>query len=155
MSDKIDNDFATAVIGNMPEATLKTLDDMTKEIKNLQVKLTAAEANFAKADLLNIFYLEGLDKSEIQLTDKDEQIEALAGEVILLQAQKESLKEFARTVIKEECWGITMDGLEIQDLAVNLGLLVEEVATEEDIDEDSDFEVGDKMYKFTDVLRSE
>jgi hypothetical protein len=64
------------------------------------------------------------------------------------------LKEFANQVIKEHCWGIEMDGMEIQDLAEKLGLIAKHTATENDVDEESDFEVGDVIYKFTDYLTS-
>ena len=64
-----------------------------------------------------------------------------------------TLVEFARKVIKQNCWGIILDGLEIQDLAEELGLLTPAIATEADVDDESDFEVGDKMYKFTDILK--
>ena len=71
----------------------------------------------------------------------------------VLEAQNQLLKDFARFVIKQECWGYDMDGFEIQELAEKLGLIKEHIATEEDVDEFTDFEVGDKIYKFTDVLK--
>ena len=47
-----------------------------------------------------------------------------------------------------------MDGLEIQDLAERLNLIKEHVATEKDVDDEySDFEVGDPIYKFSDILK--
>ncbi len=72
-----------------------------------------------------------------------------------LEERVEALKEFACTVIREECWGIAMDGMEIQDLAEKLGLIAEHIATEEDIGEEDDFEVGDKIYKFTKLTQAE
>ena len=66
------------------------------------------------------------------------------------------LKEFACEVIRKECWGIKpMDGYEIQDFAERLGLIAEHIATEADVDEEDDYEIGDKIYKFTKVLESE
>ena len=65
------------------------------------------------------------------------------------------LREFAHSVIKEHCWGIALDGFEIQELAEKLGLIAEHIATESDIDEESDYEVGDKIYKFTQALTKE
>ncbi len=66
-----------------------------------------------------------------------------------------ALQKFARHVIRQECWGVydELDGLEIQDLAEKLGLIAKHTATKEDIDEDSGYEVGDIIYKFTDVLK--
>jgi hypothetical protein len=62
-------------------------------------------------------------------------------------------KEFARTVIRAYCWGYdTMDGIEIQDLAESLGLIAKHTATKDDVDDESDFEVGDPIYKFTAAL---
>jgi len=61
------------------------------------------------------------------------------------------LQEFARHVIKTECWAV--DGAEIQDLAERLGLIVPHVATAEDVDIDfDDFEVGDTIFKFSEAL---
>ena len=68
--------------------------------------------------------------------------------------ETEALKEFARQVIKVECWGCDpLDGFEIQELAEKLGLIQEHIATELDVDEESEFEVGDPIYKFTDILK--
>ena len=68
----------------------------------------------------------------------------------------ENLKEFARKVIAEVCWGYPeLDGFEIQELAEKLNLIESCIATEEDVDEECDYEVGDQIYKFTDVLKKE
>ena len=72
-----------------------------------------------------------------------------------LHAENKLLKDFAQKVIQQECWGYDVDGFEIQGLAEKLGLIKEHVATEEDVDEFTDFEVGDKIYKFTDVLKGQ
>lgn len=63
------------------------------------------------------------------------------------------LKEFARQVIKEQCWGYEMDGLEIKDLAEKLELIAKHTATEDDVEDESDYEVGDTIYKFTEILK--
>ena len=94
--------------------------------------------------------VENLNKDIIKL---DEELDRVDYEKSQLQAENKRLKEFARFMIKQECWGYDMDGFEIQGLAEKLGLIKEHVATEEDVDEFSDFEVGDKIYKFTDVLK--
>lgn len=65
------------------------------------------------------------------------------------------LKEFARHVIRQECWSLfDLDGGDIQDLAEKLGLIEPHIATEDDIDEESDFEVGDTIFKFSEVLQA-
>ena len=70
-----------------------------------------------------------------------------------LHAENKLLKDFARFVIKQECWGYDVDGAEIQELAEKLGFIKEHIATEDDVDEFTDFDPGDKIYKFTDVLK--
>ena len=70
------------------------------------------------------------------------------------EEERERLKEFARHVIRQECWSIfPQDGGELQDLAEKLGLIVKHIATEDDIDEDSDYEVGDTIYQFAQALK--
>ena len=69
-----------------------------------------------------------------------------------LQADLDKLKQFARHVIRTECWSIEdMDGLEIQDLAEKLGLIEAHTVTEEDADDD--FGVGDTRYKFSEFMK--
>jgi len=72
-----------------------------------------------------------------------------------LQADNEKLKEFARYIIKTECWFLSeQDGGTIQDLAEKLGLIESCIATEQDVDaEFDDYEVGDTIYKFTKTLK--
>ena len=63
------------------------------------------------------------------------------------KCQIEIFKEFIRYVIKVNCWGIK---------AVELGLLEEHIATEEDVDPEFDeYEVGDTIYRFSDMLKGE
>ena len=66
----------------------------------------------------------------------------------------EKLQEFARYVIRQELWGIDAhDTFEIQELAAKLGLIAPCIATEEDVDDEYDyFEVGDTIFKFSDML---
>jgi len=64
-------------------------------------------------------------------------------------------KEFAREVIQAECWGNPMYCYEIQDLAEKLGLIELHIATSADVNDESDFEVGDKIYKFTKEMNDE
>ena len=46
-----------------------------------------------------------------------------------------------------------MDGLDIQCLAESLGLVEQHPATEDDVTDESDFEVGDPIYKFSEILK--
>ena len=92
------------------------------------------------------------------MTDKYIHPDSLAGmreRLRVLEAQKQLLKDFARFVIKQECWGYDVDGLGIQELAEKLGLIKEHIAAEDDVDEFTDFEVGDKIYKFADMLKGQ
>ena len=71
-----------------------------------------------------------------------------------LQGELERLKDFARRVIRQECWSLfEQDGGDIQEWAEKLGLIVPHIATVEDVDEERDYGVGDKIYKFSDRLK--
>ena len=71
-----------------------------------------------------------------------------------LQAELKSLKEFGCFVIKDMCFGCDLlDGGDVQEVAEKLGLIKPVKATEDDVDEESDFEVGDIIYKFTEILK--
>jgi hypothetical protein len=64
-----------------------------------------------------------------------------------------NLKEFVREIISVYCWGADeLDGCDVQDHAERLGFIAKHTATAEDVDDESDFEVGDTMFKFTDIL---
>lgn len=68
----------------------------------------------------------------------------------------EALKEFARYIIETECWGYPweLDGGDVQERAEKLGLIEPHTATEEDVDPEFDYhEVGDTIYKFTNILK--
>jgi hypothetical protein len=66
-----------------------------------------------------------------------------------------ALVDFARKVIKINCWNYEPDGLTIQDQAEELGLIESFIATADDIDEESDFEVGDRIYQFAGILKEQ
>ena len=71
-----------------------------------------------------------------------------------LRTENERLKEFARYVIRTECWSLgEQDGGEIQELAEKLGLIESHTATEEDVDDESDIEIGDSIYIFSEALK--
>ena len=69
-------------------------------------------------------------------------------------SELERLKEFARPVIRQECWSIfPQDGGDIQELAEKLGLIEPRIATADDVDDESDYGVGDTFFVFSDVLK--
>ncbi len=76
-----------------------------------------------------------------------------------LAAEKEKnkrLREFARPVIRQYCWNmLELDGGDIQEWAEKLGLIVPHTATEDDVDDESDFEVGYPIFIFSDTLKGE
>ena len=80
-------------------------------------------------------------------------------QVELGKAKEENkrLREFARHVIRQECWSLfDQDGHDLQELAEKLGLIVPGVATQEDVDDElynSYYELDDTMYKFSETLK--
>ena len=73
-----------------------------------------------------------------------------------LHAENNNLKEFARYVIGDQCWSLfDIDALDVQDKAEKLGLVVSCVATEADVDKYSDFDVGDTVYQFSEILKED
>ena len=90
-----------------------------------------------------------------QIKTLRQEADAILDDLIKAAAQNQPLKEFAHSVIKQECWGYDVDGAEIQELAEKLGFIKEHIATKEDVNEFTDYEVGDKIYKFTDILKGQ
>jgi len=83
------------------------------------------------------------------------EIDQLQAQLEQHKAEAKNPKEFARQIIETACWGICPpDGFDIQDLALELGLIEPHIATAEDINGDSDFEVGDRIYKFSKTLKA-
>ncbi len=76
-----------------------------------------------------------------------------------LESESAKLKKFARTFIKTECWGYDpdIDGGEVQEWAEQCGLIESHPATEQDAIDFSeyDIEVGDEVFKFTDILKKD
>lgn len=88
------------------------------------------------------------------LTAMQDEIDELQAELDTANDENKLLKDFARPVIEQECWSLfPQDGGDLQRLAEKLGLIVSDVATQEDVDDESDFEVGDRIYKFSDILK--
>ena len=70
-----------------------------------------------------------------------------------LEAENKQLAKFAREIIEEYCWNLCdPDGGSIQDLAKKLNLIKPHIATTEDVDDFSDFDVGDNICKFAPIL---
>lgn len=69
---------------------------------------------------------------------------------------KQNLFHFAKEVIQVAFDGGSLDGGEIQEMAVKHGLLVEESYDPEKHGEDrlGEFEEGDQYYVYADVLKS-
>lgn len=132
-----------------PEVLHGLIKDLLESTGNLQARIEELEA----LDLCHHAKGEPCGYSQ-------ETMNAIRKERDKLQAQLkglESYKEFARKVIRDYCWGnyLAVDVLEIQDLAEKLGLIVPHIATAEDVDEESDFEIGDTIYKFNPELLKE
>lgn len=73
-----------------------------------------------------------------------------------LQAQLHALKEFARYVIPKVCWSFNdLDPCDLQELSERLGLIVVHKATEADVDNESDFEVGDVIFEYSSILKEQ
>ncbi len=91
-----------------------------------------------------------------KLTDIEDGILCADGHITELQAENKALKEFARYVIRTECWcQYEQDGCELQDLAEKLGLIVSSIVTADEVDDFEDFIVGDEIYKFSDILKEQ
>ncbi len=81
-------------------------------------------------------------------------VKTTAGCPFCLQAENKRLKEFARHIIRQYCWDmLEPDGGDIQEWAEKLGLLVPHAATKDDIDDESDYGVGDTIFKFSELLQ--
>ena len=73
--------------------------------------------------------------------------------IAALITENKRLAEFARAVITDWYWGSdSMDGCDMQDFAESFGLIRKHIATADDVGEESDYEVGDMIYKFTAAL---
>jgi len=95
-----------------------------------------------------------------ELINRDRQRDELISENENLFAENTLLKEFARSVIKEVCWDIggtrlrELDGGNVQAFAERLGLIKRHFVTESDKDKYPDCDVGDPIFKFSDILES-
>lgn len=125
---------------------LQWYDALRKECKTATEK--AAEGDHL-CDLIDTVRQENADYLSGTLEGKlKQQLESAAEKALRLE-------EFARYVIRQECWSIfEQDGGDIQELAKKLGLIVPHVATAEDVDDEfDDHEPGDTIFKFSDMLK--
>jgi hypothetical protein len=105
------------------------------------------------------------DKMETETIDRlflelSQFTKATTAKELKLQAENEKLKEFVKSTIRQGCWlGGEIDGGDLQELAEKLGLIEPHIITDEDkkkVDGQywlSDYEVGDKIYVFTEILK--
>ncbi len=121
-----------------PESILSGYNVLVKSLEKRRNELRA-ELHTAKAE--NEDLCNNIDATRQDMADM------LAGTLEgKLWAENERLKEFARPVIRQECWSIfEQDGLDIHDLAEKLGLIVPCTATEEDVDE--------TIFRFSETLK--
>ena len=90
------------------------------------------------------------DNGVFSKRDMEQAVEILIG----LQAENKNLKTFARHLIQGSWFsGDVLDEYDIQALAEKLGLIVPHIATEDDIDDESDFDVGDTIFRFSGTLK--
>ncbi len=73
---------------------------------------------------------------------------------LIPEGENAKLKEFARKTIMGYCWEMgDPDGGDIQELAEKCGLIEPHIATAEEVDDEwSDYEVGDTIFKLTDIF---
>jgi len=90
-----------------------------------------------------------------QLLEANEESRSQIATLTAQLAGCESVKEFARKVIISKLWGNGAEAFDIQDIAEKLGLIVLTTATEEYVSEYTDFEVGDSIYKFSEILKEQ
>ena len=65
----------------------------------------------------------------------------------------DNLKEFARAVIEDTCWGYgSLDGGDVQSTAERLGLIYQTDATQADV-ESTECELGERIYRLSPSLR--
>jgi hypothetical protein len=70
-----------------------------------------------------------------------------------MKKENKKLKEFVREIIRQECWGGGgVDGGDIQDIAEKHGLIEKKIATDDDWNPDCDFDTGDSIFVFSDLL---
>ena len=149
--DRVDRQILDAEINSRE----KTIAEQAEQIAELQDEIAWLKKTPSGQDQIIIKQAERIELLEKSLKFQIDLGDKFQAENARLDNENELLKEFAHSVIKQECWGYDMDGFEIQELAEKLGLIKEHIATKDDVDEFTDFEVGDKIYKFTDILKGQ
>jgi hypothetical protein len=76
----------------------------------------------------------------------------------MLETENAKLKQFARDIIWDECWDLggsqSRDGATVQDQAEQLGMIVKDKATSEDVEAHAGlFDLGDDIYRLADWMK--
>ena len=160
-NNKLKSDFLKAVAGRVQaENDLLVANGEIAALREENKRLNrwpdyfAWEREFKKVD-------GKVKRLQTELAEADEMLAAAIGKyeseatrLIAEQEKNKRLKEFARHVIRQECWSIfDIDGGDIQELAEKLGLIVPQVVAEKDVDDESDYGVGDTIFVFSDTLK--
>lgn len=112
-------------------------------VKALLAQITAANKENKRLEGIIVRFKAGCKITGKGPVDKDCEAVRLANE------ENKRLKEFTRHVINVECWSV--DGADIQEKAEELGLIITHTVTEEEAD--GDFGVGERKFKFSDILK--
>jgi len=145
------------VLVNNAQKSLDEIDRLTAELNTADEKRVTEQAGRTEAENECCVLRGEVNRLTASCKLFEVMISDLHAELKAKDKERANLKEFARAIIKESCWGYTeLDGGTTQDLAIRLGLIESFIATEIDVDpEFDDFEVGDMIYRFTDVLKGE
>ena len=76
----------------------------------------------------------------------------MKAELHQLRVENKWLKEFAIEIISRMFDGLETDNCDTQELAEKHNLIKAHIVIESDIDENSEYEVGETTYKYTDIL---
>ena len=131
-----------------PEKLIDAIVELDVQVAKLQSQLT-----FAEKQILDY------EQTEAAVCPEDvgiaEYVGSLLAKLTAAKEREKRLSEFTRRIINQYCWNYDdPDGGDIQELAEKLGLVEPHVATAEDVDDEfDDYEVGDTIFKFTDMLK--
>ncbi len=122
------------------------------ELEQLQADLATAEERIKKMSKGDLGPESILSGYSVLVKSLEKRRDELRDSLTTAREENKRLREFARFVIRQECWSIfEQDGLEIQDLAEKLGLIVPHIVAVDD-DYDIDNAVGDTIFIFSDTL---
>ena len=132
-------------------------EEMLKRINKQADQIAMYDYNAKQDDTIIEKLRTKVDQQAERIKELKKEVQCIhetADEIEELLAENQRLKEFAKVVIRTECWGYP-DGGGIQELAEQLGLIKLHTATEDDVNEFTYFEVGDTIYKLTDILAAQ